>query len=108
MLKTDFTPDTFENQVNKIYCRYNFFDAGTVREAPFCPCESTFSIDNYVFQIINLDAYRESTQIPYAAAIATNETDSSILYLFISSDSFQYMGFDGITQIIWPYIGVSI
>ena len=106
-LKIIYSADDFAQQIEELSANYAFYEEDLILGAPFCASESTYSIDGYLFSVVKLDAYQEYSQYPYAFAVAVNEQKRSILYLFISSDSFQYMGVDGITRSIWSYIGIT-
>ena len=107
VLKAVYASESFAHQKEQIADSYTFYEEDLILGAPFCASESIYSIDDYSFSVVKLDAYQEDPQYPYAFAVAVNEQEHSILYLFVSSDSFQYMGVDGITRIIWSYIGVT-
>ena len=88
--------------------KYTFYEDARIYDAVFCPCDNPILIDDYEFHIVDLTNDMDNMQQKYATAIAMNEADHSITYLFIDSFSFPFMSLDGVIRSIWPYIGVEL
>lgn len=108
VLKVTLHDDQYETFVESTKEKYAFYEETQIYDAVFCPCDNPILLDDYEFHVVDLSDDMNTTQQQYAAAIAMNDVNHSITYLFIDSFSFPFMGLDGVIRCIWPYIGVEM
>lgn len=107
VLKAVFTSEGFAHHLTQIEDAYSFYAPGEIKDAPFSLCENPFVTGSYQFYVLTLQEYENDPSSHYGAAIGLNEADSSVIYLFTSSDVYSSMGVDGVVSEIWRYLGVS-
>lgn len=106
VLKVKLDPDDFYRNVSEMKEEHIFYDTDFITDGLLSGSPTSFQVDNYQFEILDLTRYPGGDQRRYAAVIGVNESANCIMYIFVEG-AFSFMGLDSVVTCIWPDIGVQ-
>lgn len=110
VLKVKLAPDDFYRNVSEMKEEHIFYDTDFITDGLLSGSPTSFQVDNYQFEILDLTRYpgKPGSDLVYCGAtIGVNESANCIMYIFIDSGLLSFMQFDSIVEGIWPDIGVQ-
>lgn len=110
VLKVKLDPDDFVRSITEMKEEHIFYDADFITDGRLSGSPSSFQVDNYQFEILDLMHYpgNSGNDLGYCgAAIGVNESTNCIMYIFVDSGLLSTMQFDSVVESIWAGIGVQ-